>query len=102
MAPARRVLVEPPVFPVDGVRELFAGSDVSVETRPRPWTGDDVVGLLVWQAVTEEDMARLPALRVIATGRTGFDPIDTKAAGPRRIWGGNVPQDCAEESAASR
>ncbi|TMD14464.1 MAG: hypothetical protein E6J07_08385, partial [Chloroflexi bacterium] len=80
MAGARRVIVEPPVFPVDGVRELFDGSDVAVETRPRPWTGDDVVGLLVWQAVIEADMARLPALRVIATGSTGFDHIDTKAA----------------------
>ena len=101
MAGARRVIVEPPVFPVDGVRELFAGSDVAVETRPRPWTGDDVVGLLVWQAVTEEDMARLPALRVIATGRTGFDHIDTKAAERRRIWVCNVPEYCVEEVADS-
>jgi len=101
MAVVRRVIVEPPVFPVDRVRELFAGSDVSVETRPRPWTGDDVVGLLVWQAVTEEDMARLPALRVIATGSTGFDHIDTKAAEPRRIWVCNVPEYCVEEVADS-
>ena len=101
MAGARRVIVEPPVFPVDGVRELFAGSDVAVETRPRPWTGDDVVGLLVWQAVTEEDMARLPALRVIATGSTGFDHIDTKAAERRRIWVCNVPEYCVEEVADS-
>jgi len=101
MARARRVLVEPPVFPVDGVRELFAGSDVAVETRPRPWTGDDVVGLLVWQAVTEEDMARLPGLRVIATGSTGFDHIDTKAAERRQIWVCNVPEYCVEEVADS-
>src|SRR6267143_874219 len=101
MAGARRVLVEPPVFPVDGVRQLFAGSDVAVETRPRPWTGDDVVGLLVWQAMTEEDMARLPALRVIATGSTGFDHIDTNAATRRRIWVCNVPEYCVEEVADS-
>src|SRR2546423_7786621 len=101
MAPARRVLVEPPVFRVDGVRDLFAGSDVAVETRPRPWTGDDVVGLLVWQAVTEEDMGRLPALRVIATGSTGFDHIDTNAATRRRIWVCNVPEYCVEEVADS-
>ena len=101
MAGARRVLVEPPVFPVDGVRELFNGSDVVVETRPRPWTGDDVVGLLVWQAVTEADMARLPALRVIATGSTGFDHVDTKAATRRRIWVCNVPEYCIEEVADS-
>ena len=101
MAGVRRVIAEPPVFPVDGVRELLAGSDVAVETRPRPWIGDDVVGLLVWQAVTEEDMARLPALRVIATGSTGFDHIDTKAAERRRIWVCNVPEYCVEEVADS-
>ena len=101
MAGARRVIVEPPVFPVDGVRELFGGSDVAVETRPRPWTGDDVVGLLVWQAVTEADMARLPAVRVIATGSTGFDHIDTKAAERRQIWVCNVPEYCVEEVADS-
>jgi len=101
MARAGRVLVEPPVFPVDGVRDLFAGSDVAVETRPRPWTGDDVVGLLVWQAVTEEDMGRLPALRVIATGSTGFDHIDINAAVRRRIWVCNVPEYCVEEVADS-
>ena len=101
MAGERRVLVEPPVFPVDGVRELFAGSDVAVETRPRPWTGDDVLGLLVWQAVTEADLARLPALRVIATGSTGFDHIDINAAVRRRIWVCNVPEYCVEEVADS-
>src|SRR3989442_8833290 len=101
MAGAGRVLVDPPVFPVDRVRELFSGSDVAVEARPRPWTGDDVVGLLVWQAVAEEDMARLPALRVIATGSTGFDHIDTRAAERRRIWVCNVPEYCVEEVADS-
>src|SRR2546425_4834869 len=101
MAGARRVLVEPPVFPVDRVRELFSGSDVAVEARPRPWTGDDVVGLLVWQAVAEEDMARLPALRGIATGSTRFDPIDTNAAKGRRIWVCNVPEYCVAEVADS-
>jgi phosphoglycerate dehydrogenase-like enzyme len=101
MAGAQRVLVEPPVFHLDLVREYLAGSNVAVEARPRPWTGDDVVGLLVWQAVTEEDMARLPALRVIATGSTGFDHIDIDAATRRRIWVCNVPEYCVEEVADS-
>src|SRR2546430_16290329 len=46
-------------------------------------------------------MARLPALRVIATGSTGFDHIDTKAAERRRIWVCNVPEYCVEEVADS-
>ena len=46
-------------------------------------------------------MARLPALRVIATGSTGFDHVDTKAAERRRIWVCNVPEYCVEEVADS-
>jgi len=46
-------------------------------------------------------MGRLPALRVIATGSTGFDHIDTNAATRRRIWVCNVPEYCVEEVADS-
>lgn len=101
MAGGKRVLVEPPLFAVDLVRDLLAGTDVSVEAGSRPWTGKDVIGLLVWQSVSAADMARLPALRVIATATTGFDNIDTAAAARRRIWVCNVPEYCVEEVADS-
>jgi len=101
MPAVKRVLVETPLFAVEVVQALLADTGVAVESRARPWTGDDVVGLLVWQAVTEADMARLPALRVIATGSTGFDHIDTKAAAQRRIRVCNVPEYCVEEVAES-
>ena len=94
-----RVLVEAPIFAVRVVRDLLAGLPVEVEQRSRPWSGNDVTGLLVWQAVTEADMARLPALRVIATATTGFDNIDTEAAARRGIWVCNVPEYCVEEVA---
>jgi D-3-phosphoglycerate dehydrogenase len=97
----KQVLVEAPIFPADVVRELLAGVDVAVETGARPWIGDDVVGLLVWQSVTDADMVRLPALRVIATGTTGVDNIDTEAAARRGIWVCNVPDYCVEEVADS-
>jgi D-3-phosphoglycerate dehydrogenase len=101
MADAKRVLVEAPLFAVEVVRNLLAGTDVAVEARSRPWTGDDVIGLLVWQSVTADDMARLPALKVIATATTGFDNIDTEAAARRGIWVCNVPEYCVEEVADS-
>jgi D-3-phosphoglycerate dehydrogenase len=101
MAGIKRVLVEAPLFQVDMVRGLLAGTDVQVELGSRPWTGNDVVGLLVWQSVGEADMARLPALRVVATATTGFDNINTVAAARRGIWVCNVPEYCVEEVADS-
>ena len=101
MAAGMRVLVEAPLFAVDVVRNLLAGTDVAVEERSRPWTGNDVIGLLVWQSVTGAEMARLPALQVIATATTGFDNVDTEAAARRGIWVCNVPEYCVEEVADS-
>ncbi|HEX3630110.1 MAG TPA: hypothetical protein VHW91_06555 [Candidatus Dormibacteraeota bacterium] len=85
------MIVEEPVFTVDTVRPWLDGSDLIVEAPPRPWIGDDVVGLLVWQAVSAADIDRLPSLRVIVTGSIGFDHIDLKAAEQRGIWVCNVP-----------
>src|SRR5207237_8399751 len=58
----RRVLVDAPPYPLAKVRELLAGNNVTVEAPPRPWAGDDVVGLLVDRPVTTADFDRLPAL----------------------------------------
>ena len=96
-----RVILEGPLFQESVVRELMAGLDVRVEAAARPWSGNDVVGLLVWQSVSAADMARLPGLRVIATATTGFDNIDTEAAAKRGIWVCNVPEYCVEEVADS-
>lgn len=96
-----RVFVERPVFEVERVRHLLDGLAVTVEAPTRPWEGDDVVGVLIWQAVSEEDMADLPKLRVIVTGSIGFDHIDLDAARRRGIWVCNVPDYCVEEVADS-
>lgn len=100
MKPAR-VLVDVPPFPIELVRELLAGTGIAVEARPRPWAGDDVVGLLVWDSVTEDDFAHLPALQIVATGSTGYDHVDLAAAARRRVWVCNVPDYCVEEMADS-
>jgi D-3-phosphoglycerate dehydrogenase / 2-oxoglutarate reductase len=94
-----RVIVEPPIFPLEAVRPLLAGTNVAVEAPPRPWSGDDVVGLLVWQAVSDADMARLPRLRAVVTGSIGVDHIDLVAAKRRGIWVCNVPDYCVDEVA---
>jgi D-3-phosphoglycerate dehydrogenase len=93
--------VDVPPYPVDTVRELLAGTGVIVDARPRPWAGDDVVGLLVERSITEADFDRLPGLRIVALNSTGFDHIDIAAAARRQIWVCNVPEYCVDEVADS-
>ena len=96
-----RVMVDAPPFPLQVVGELLAPTGAQVDAQPRPWRGDDVVGLLVWDAVSASDMEQLPGLRVIATCSVGFDHIDVEAAARRGIWVCNVPDYCIEEMADS-
>jgi D-3-phosphoglycerate dehydrogenase len=83
-------------FPLERARELLA---VEVERAGPPWSGDDVVGLLSFEPVTVDDIARLPALRVIATPSVGFDHLDVEAATERGVWVCNVPDYCIDEMA---
>ena len=94
------MLVDAP-FPLDLVRELLAPTGAVVERKAGPWSGDDVVGLLVWDAVSAADIARLPALKVIATCSVGYDHIDVAAAARREVWVCNVPDYCIDEMADS-
>jgi D-3-phosphoglycerate dehydrogenase / 2-oxoglutarate reductase len=96
-----RVLVSSPPYPLEGTRDLLEPAGVRVEAGHRPWSGDDVVGLLTWEDVREEDLRRLPALKVIATASVGFDHIDREAARRRGVWVCNVPDYCIEEMADS-
>ena len=98
---SQRVLVDTPPFPLELVRELLAPTGVVVDGRPRPWSGDDVVGLLVWDAVSAADLALLPALKVVATCSVGYDHIDVAAAAQRGVWVCNVPDYCIDEMADS-
>lgn len=97
----QRVLVEAPPYPLEVVTDLLAPAGVWAEARPRPWSGDDVVGLLVWHPVSAADMRRLPGLKVIATCSVGFDHIDVAAAQRRGVWVCNVPDYCVDEMADS-
>ncbi|MGH2994810.1 MAG: C-terminal binding protein [Gaiellaceae bacterium] len=96
-----RVVVGDPGFSLGQVRELLDGLDVEVEPGGEPWGGDDVVALLIGTdvRVREEDLDRLPALRVVATCSVGFDHVPVEEAGRRGVWVCNVPDYCVEEVA---
>ncbi len=78
---------------------MLAEPALAVEVAASPWSGDDVVGLLSFEAVTADDLARLPSLRVIATPSVGVDHVDVAAATERGVWVCNVPDYCVEEMA---
>ena len=61
----------------------------------------DVVAVLTMpeQAVGEELMSQLPALRVVGTASVGFDHVDIEAAERRGVAVVSVPDYCTEEVA---
>jgi D-3-phosphoglycerate dehydrogenase len=97
-----RVLVADPAYSLEEVKSIL-GNGVAVAAAPPPWEGDDVVGLLTGPdfAVGEAELARLPALRVVATCSVGYDHLDLDAAAARGVWACNVPDYCVEEMADS-
>ena len=92
-----RVLCGPsfPVAPARAALEKIA----RIEEGAPPWSGDDVEALLTFEPVSAEDVARLPALRVIATPSVGVDHVDVAAASARGVWVCNVPDYCVDEMA---
>jgi D-3-phosphoglycerate dehydrogenase len=85
------LLLAPARYP----EELLHGFEVVAEPA------DDVVAVLTLptQPIGEELIARLPALRVIATASVGFDHIDAAAAEARGVVVRSVPDYCTEEVA---
>jgi D-3-phosphoglycerate dehydrogenase len=96
-----RVVVGDPGFRVDRVRTLLDGHELDVVSGGEPWEGDDVVALLIGTdvRVTPEDLARLPALRIVASCSVGYDHVAYEAAERRGVWVCNVPDYCVEEVA---
>jgi D-3-phosphoglycerate dehydrogenase len=96
-----RVVVGDPGFRVDRVRTLLDGHELDVVSGGEPWEGDDVVALLIGTdvRVTAEDLARLPALRIVASCSVGYDHVAYEEAERRGVWVCNVPDYCVEEVA---
>jgi D-3-phosphoglycerate dehydrogenase len=100
--PGSRVLVDAPPIPLEVVGELLRGAGVEVEALPRPWSGDDVVGLLVWgRPLRRAELERLPGLKVVVSCGVGYDHVDVESASERGVWVCNVPDYCTEEMADS-
>jgi D-3-phosphoglycerate dehydrogenase / 2-oxoglutarate reductase len=97
--PRRRVLVDSTI-PLEVVRDLLDDT-AEVAAPPRPWSGDDVVGLVVWGPVGRAELDRLPALEIVASCGMGYDHIDVELAAERGVWVCNVPDYCVEEVADS-
>jgi D-3-phosphoglycerate dehydrogenase / 2-oxoglutarate reductase len=96
-----RVVVGDPGFRVDRVRTLLDGHELDVVSGGEPWEGDDVVALRIGTdvRVTAEDLARLPALRIVASCSVGYDHVAYEEAERRGVWVCNVPDYCVEEVA---
>jgi D-3-phosphoglycerate dehydrogenase len=96
-----RVVVGDPGFRVDCVRKLLDGHGLDVVSGGEPWEGDDVVALLIGTdvRVTAEDLARLPALKIVASCSVGYDHVAYEEAERRGVWVCNVPDYCVEEVA---
>lgn len=96
-----RVVVADPGFRVEQVRRLLDGHELDVVSGGEPWEGDDVVALLIGTdvRVTPEDLARLPALKIVASCSVGYDHVDYEEAERRGVWVCNVPDYCVEEVA---
>jgi D-3-phosphoglycerate dehydrogenase / 2-oxoglutarate reductase len=96
-----RVVVGDPGFRVDRVRKLLDFHRLDVVSGGEPWEGDDVVALLIGTdvRVTAEDLARLPALKIVASCSVGYDHVAYEEAERRGVWVCNVPDYCVEEVA---
>jgi D-3-phosphoglycerate dehydrogenase / 2-oxoglutarate reductase len=96
-----RVVVADPGFRVDRVRKLLDGHALDVVSGGEPWAGDDVVALLIGTdvRVTADDLARLPALKIVASCSVGYDHVAYEEAERRGVWVCNVPDYCVEEVA---
>lgn len=82
-----------------------AGFTVRLATSPAPQdiaaVAEDADALLLgYAAVDRSLLARLPALRIIATQSVGHDMVDLEACRERGIWVSNVPGAATEEVAA--
>ncbi len=95
-----RILCDASV-PLGHVRDVFDGNafGIEIEIGSAPWSGDDVLGVVSFEPVSGDDIARLPNLRVVAAPSVGFDHIDVAAATERGVWVCNVPDYCVEEMA---
>lgn len=98
---ARVVLIDE-VGDVAASRAALAGHpDIEVERAYALPAGDDIVGVLVGSevAVGAPELARLPAVRIVAATATGYDHLDLAAIAAAGAWATHCPGYCDDEVA---
>jgi D-3-phosphoglycerate dehydrogenase len=95
-----RVVVTDPFWPLDEARDVLDGTGVEV-VFAEDMGGDDVVGLLTIPdtPVPGDILEHAPALRVVATGSTGFDHIPVGTLAAAGVISCHVAGYCDEEVA---
>ena len=97
-----RVLLIDEVGDIDAARDaLRAHPGVTVQRASALPAGDDVIGVLVGTEVTvgRDELASLPAVRVIAATSTGYDHLDLTAIAAAGAWATHCPGYCDDEVA---
>jgi D-3-phosphoglycerate dehydrogenase len=97
-----RVVLIDEVGDLSAARAALAGHpDIDVERAPALPAGDDVVGVLVGTEVLvgAAELARLPALRIVAATATGYDHLDLAAIAAAGAWATHCPGYCDDEVA---
>jgi D-3-phosphoglycerate dehydrogenase len=97
---AGRVLVLDSWSDVAWVRAQLEGLDVVVEAGTEPH-GEDVVAILlsIDTPLGRDELARLPALRVVATASTGYDHLDVETLAAAGVWVTHSGNYCSNEVA---
>jgi phosphoglycerate dehydrogenase-like enzyme len=98
---ARVVLIDE-VGDVAASRAALAGHpDIEVERAYALPAGDDIIGVLVGSevAVGAPELARLPAVRIVAATATGYDHLDLEAIAAAGAWATHCPGYCDDEVA---
>jgi D-3-phosphoglycerate dehydrogenase / 2-oxoglutarate reductase len=98
---ARVVLIDE-VGDVNAARAALAGHPgVEVQRADALPTGDDVIALLVGTEVPvgAGELARLPAVRIVAATATGYDHLDLGAIAAAGAWATHCPGYCDDEVA---
>ncbi|HEX3691598.1 MAG TPA: NAD(P)-dependent oxidoreductase [Solirubrobacteraceae bacterium] len=97
-----RVVLIDEVGDVEASRAALAGHpQVTVQRADRLPEGDDVIGLLVGTEVPvgAPELARVPAVRIVAATATGYDHIDLAAVAAVGAWATHCPGYCDDEVA---
>jgi D-3-phosphoglycerate dehydrogenase len=97
---AGRVLLLDSWSDVAWVRAQLEGLGVVVEAGTEP-QGDDVVAILlsIDTPLGRDELARLPAVRVVATASTGYDHLDVEALAAAGVWVTHSGNYCSAEVA---